>query len=210
MSRWDVDIAKHDQDGEREHEPLGTFGPEDLPAVLAEAFRRAADLGAGAPTIDGAGVVWFQDETGDESGRWFVQPFDGGPSRPFVEGLPLGWNEGLAQARGVTVVVVSDRAGFHVYASIEGEPARAIRESSQSITLGEAEFAFRGFDRSGLSADGSLLCLQHAEHGDLIHQALVVVNPATGETVGEQLDPGMSLRAFAWSPVAGDQRLAIS
>jgi len=47
MSRWDVDIAKHDQDGEREHEPLGTFGPEDLPAVLAEAFRRAADLGAG-------------------------------------------------------------------------------------------------------------------------------------------------------------------
>jgi hypothetical protein len=47
VSRWDVDIAKHDQDGEREHESLGTFGAEDLPAVLAEAFRRAAHLGAG-------------------------------------------------------------------------------------------------------------------------------------------------------------------
>lgn len=47
MSRWDVDIAKHDAAGEREHESLGTFEPDDLPAVLAEAFRRAADSGAG-------------------------------------------------------------------------------------------------------------------------------------------------------------------
>ena len=27
------------------------------------------------PTLDGEGVLWFQDETGDESGRWLVQPF---------------------------------------------------------------------------------------------------------------------------------------
>ena len=47
MNRWDVDIAKHDADGVREHVSLGTFEPEDLPSVLAEAFRRAADTGAG-------------------------------------------------------------------------------------------------------------------------------------------------------------------
>jgi hypothetical protein len=47
MNRWDVDIATHDRDGGREHESLGTFAPEDLPSVLAEALRRATDLGAG-------------------------------------------------------------------------------------------------------------------------------------------------------------------
>jgi hypothetical protein len=47
MSRWDVDIAKHDPDGEREHESLGTFAPEDLPSILAQALRRATDVGAG-------------------------------------------------------------------------------------------------------------------------------------------------------------------
>src|SRR5689334_6508982 len=46
MNRWDVDIAKHDADGGREQESLGTFEPEDLPSALAEAFRRAADSGA--------------------------------------------------------------------------------------------------------------------------------------------------------------------
>jgi len=51
----------------------------------------------GVPTLDGDGVLWFQDETGDESGRWFVQPFEGGESRPFLDGVPHGRNEGLAQ-----------------------------------------------------------------------------------------------------------------
>ena len=65
-----------------------------------------------------------------------------------------------------------------------------------------------GFLRGALSADGALLCLEHAEHGDLIHPALRVVDPRTGATVGELLDEGMSLAAKCWSPVAGDQRLA--
>src|ERR1051325_8820276 len=34
----------------------------------------------GQPTYDGEGVLWFDDETGDESGRWLVQPFGGGGS----------------------------------------------------------------------------------------------------------------------------------
>src|SRR5829696_8648020 len=55
----------------------------------------------GTPTLDGDGILWFQDETGDESGRWLLEPFTGGVPRPFLEGLPHGWNEGLAQANGV-------------------------------------------------------------------------------------------------------------
>src|SRR5687768_16848892 len=55
----------------------------------------------GMPTLDGEGVIWFQDETGDESGRWFVEPFSGGDARPFLEGVPRGWGNGLAQATGI-------------------------------------------------------------------------------------------------------------
>ena len=50
----------------------------------------------GMPTFDGEGIVWFEDETGDESGRWLVQPFAGGEARAFLDDVPSGWNEGLA------------------------------------------------------------------------------------------------------------------
>jgi dipeptidyl aminopeptidase/acylaminoacyl peptidase len=96
-----------------------------------------------------------------------------------------------------------------VYSSEDGRPAKPIYESTESLAIGEPHFAYRGFDRSGLSADGALLCLEHAEYGDLIHPALRVIDPRTGTTLGEQIDEGMTLCSVCWSPVAGDQRLAI-
>src|SRR5919198_3119918 len=74
----------------------------------------------GTPTLDGRGVVWFQDETGDESGQWLMQSFEGGKARPFLEGIPQGWNEGLAQAGRIFAAAVSDRDGFAVYVSAGG------------------------------------------------------------------------------------------
>jgi dipeptidyl aminopeptidase/acylaminoacyl peptidase len=161
----------------------------------------------GSPTLDGSGVAWFQDETGDESGRWLVQPFGGGESRPLLDGVPRGWNEGLSQAPGVVAAVISDRDGFALYVSADGEPVKELYRTTESMRMGGVDWG--GFTRAGLSADGSLLCLEHSEHGDLIHPALRVIDPRTGATVGEQLDEGMSLRAAAWSPVPGDQRLVI-
>lgn len=160
----------------------------------------------GTPTLDGQGVLWFQDESGDESGRWHVQPFDGGESTVFLEGVPHGWSEGLAQAPGVVAVGISDRDGFAVYTSIDGAAPEVIHRAPTSVRLGSVDLD--GFLRGALSADGSLLCLEHAEHGDLIHSALRVVDPRTGETEAEQVDEGMSLVACCWSPVAGDPRLA--
>jgi dipeptidyl aminopeptidase/acylaminoacyl peptidase len=160
----------------------------------------------GTPTLDGEGAVWFQDESGDESGRWLVQPFAGGETRALLEGVPHGWSEGLAQAPGVVTAGLSDRDGFAVYVSFDGDPAREVYRSSQSVRLGSVDEG--GFLLGALSADGSLLCLEHAEHGDLIHSALRVIDPRSGDTVGEQLDEGMSLLAKCWSPVQGDARLA--
>ncbi len=158
------------------------------------------------PTLDGEGVLWFQDESGDESGRWHVQPWHGGETTLFLDGVPHGWNEGLAQAPGIVVAAISDREGFAVHVSIDGGTARVIYRADRSVRLGSVEQ--EGFLRGALSADGALLCLEHAEHGDLIHPALRVIDPRTGETIGEQLDDAMSLAARCWSPVPGDQRLA--
>ena len=161
----------------------------------------------GTPTLDGEGVLWFQDETGSEAGRWVVQPFSGGETRPFLEGAPHGWSGGLAQAPGIVAAGISDDSGFGIYVSHDGGPAREIHRSPESVRIGSVDEG--GFLRGGLSADGTLLCVEHSEHGDLIHQALRVLDSRTGATVGEQLDEGLSLEARCWSPVPGDQRLAI-
>jgi len=159
----------------------------------------------GSFDVDGAHVLYWQDETGDESGRWFAQPFEGGEPRPFLEGVPPGWNEGFAVAPGVVAASVSDRDGFAIYVSLEAGEAKELYRSTEFVAVGGEA----GYNRGGLSADGTLLCLTHSEHGDVLHPALRVVDPRTGAVIAEQLDPGKSLASVAWSPVEGDRRLAV-
>ena len=160
----------------------------------------------GTPTLDGEGVLWFEDDTGHESGRWMVQPFEGGETRALLENVPHGWSDGLAQAPGIVAAGISNRDGFGIHVSLHGAPATQIYRSNEAVSIG---YDPRGFFRGGLSADGSLLALQHSEHGDLIHPAARVVDPRSGETIGEQLDRGKPVIAKCWSPLAGDQRVAL-
>jgi pimeloyl-ACP methyl ester carboxylesterase len=160
----------------------------------------------GTPTLDGEDVLWFDDETGDESGRWLVQPFAGGETRPFLEGVPHGWSEGLAQAPGIVALGISSSEGFAIYVVRDGESPRELHRSAQAVRIGSGDEG--GFLLGGLSVDGALLCVEHSEHGDVIHAALRVLDTLTGETIGELFDEGMSLLAKCWSPVPGDQRLA--
>ena len=44
---------------------------------------------------------------------------------------------------------------------------------------------------------------------DEMHEALRVIDPGTGATVAELVDDGKQLLSSAWSPVAGDDRLAV-
>jgi hypothetical protein len=160
----------------------------------------------GSVSVDGTDVLWWQDETGDESGRWFAAPFAGGDARPYLDGIPLGWNEGFAQAPGVVAASVSDRDGFAIYVSVDGGPAKETLRSTDWLRVSGPEGA--SFNRGGLSADGTLLCLQHCEGGDMLHPALRVIDPRTAGIVGDLRDEGKSLSTAAWSPVAGDGRLA--
>jgi dipeptidyl aminopeptidase/acylaminoacyl peptidase len=161
----------------------------------------------GLPSLDGKEIAWFEDETGDESGRWLVQRFTGGPIHPFLEGLPIGWNEGLALAPGVVAAGISNEKGFGIYVSLDGGPARLLYESPEAVRIASADAGM--IAHGGLSSDGSLLCLEHSEHGDLLHPALRIVDPKTGDKIAEELDEGLALAAVAWAPVAGDHRLAI-
>lgn len=173
----------------------------------------------GHVTADGRRVVWLRDVSGDESGRFVAVPFQGGEPVPLV-GFPAGWDEGLALGRARTLAAISDDQGFAVWAA-EGDAAgdaaagssgeaRLLRRHPESIRLGGGSgLAAGSVEQGGLSVDESMTALEHAEHGDLIHQALRVIDARTGRVLADLRDEGRELAAYAWSPVGGDPRLAI-
>jgi len=148
-------------------------------------------------------VVWWQDDVGNETGRWMASAFDGSEARPLVEGLPTGWRQGISFAgTGEIAIGLGTEDDYHAYFIPAAGSPRLIRADPAPIGVGRLEPAGAG----GLSADGRLICLRHAEHGDIVHEALRVVDPQ-GETVGEQVDEGSNLDPVAWSPDPGDHRL---
>lgn len=174
--------------------------------------RRLTDerVGVQLATIsgDGSELVWFSDPTGDESGRWMAVPFEGGQARELLPGAPVGWPDGLALGRDLVVGVIADRAGFALYVSDRGGPAKEIHRDVDCIGFSGTDMHLEGFDCAGLSADESLVCLEVAQEGDNIHRALRVLRSRTGEVVNELADgPGRAIHSFAWSPVPGDQRI---
>jgi dipeptidyl aminopeptidase/acylaminoacyl peptidase len=172
--------------------------------------REPVGLVSGHVSADGEWVAWHRDTTGDESGTWMVAPFSGGDAEPLAEGLPNGWDEGLAPGLRRTAAAISDHDGFGLFVADADGTTRRIRTSPESILMGGANAMTRGgTELAGLSADERLIAIEHGEHGDLIHPALRVLDASTGDVVGDLEDPGMELVTFAWSPVSGDDRLAI-
>ena len=151
-------------------------------------------------TPDGEGVVWWRDDTGDERGRWIVTPFGGGAGRPLLPDVPDGWTMGLSIVPGAIAIALATDDGYRVYVSTQGGSAREIYRHPQPAGVG-AEWPQGG---GGLSHDGGLLCIRHAEHGDIERQALRVLDPATGATIAD-LDDRARMGAVAWS---ADRRLA--
>src|SRR2546430_15510756 len=98
---------------------------------------------------------------------------------------------------GITAVGTANDDGFGVWVARGDASAELIHQHPNPVHV------------VGLSRDGSLLALEHAEHGDNIHLALRAIEPTTGRVVGEQWDgEGLGLHAAGWSPVRGDPRLA--
>jgi dipeptidyl aminopeptidase/acylaminoacyl peptidase len=162
------------------------------------------------PSADGAEVVWFEDDTGDESGSWVAAPFGGGNVRSFAAGLEGRWPAGIALGRSVVVVATSDRGGYAVHALPASGGIRELFASENPVNVGGTTRQRGGFVLGGLSPDERLVCLEHSDRGDEVRRAVRVVEVASGDVVGDEWDgEGLGLDAVAWSPRPGDARLLL-
>ncbi|GAA2581563.1 prolyl oligopeptidase family serine peptidase [Streptomyces lienomycini] len=154
---------------------------------------------------DGDWIWWFDDKDGDEFGVWRRQPFAGGADEEAVPGLDPSYPAGLALGRDGRTAVIGrstdeDGTTIHLARGDGGAPAEIYRHR-ESAGVGD------------LSHDGSLIAIEHTEHGDAMHSALRVLRP-DGSTVAELDDTRggeeeLGLEVLGFAPVDGDTRLLI-
>jgi dipeptidyl aminopeptidase/acylaminoacyl peptidase len=147
-------------------------------------------------------IVWWRDEVGDEQGRWMAVPFPGGHPEPPVLGVADGWAAGISfAADAIAIGVVTDQ-DYRVFLSPDSAAATMLVTSDRPLSVGREHPPGSG----GISSDGGLVCIRHADHGDIVHQALRVYG-TDGALIADLVDPGSNLDPTAWSPSPGDDRL---
>ncbi|MEV7832198.1 prolyl oligopeptidase family serine peptidase [Streptomyces subrutilus] len=103
--------------------------------------------------IDADEAVWWFDEDRGGSGRWRTQPFDGGPDRPALTGVPYGRPAGLALgASGTVAVGIRSPEGFGVHLGRPGGAGATVLRTTDSATLCD------------LAPDGRLLAVSGPAH----------------------------------------------
>jgi dienelactone hydrolase len=150
---------------------------------------------------DGTQIWWSDELFGDQAARWRCTPFTGGDSVDAFPGTPPGASEGLAVGLHGTAAagLALPGQGSLIVIRPPGEAARPLYRTDAPAHV------------CGMSADESLICLMHAEHGDPRHPALHVLR-ADGSVAGSLWDgPGLGLETDptlpCFSPVPGDQRI---
>ncbi|MFJ5113609.1 prolyl oligopeptidase family serine peptidase [Streptomyces sp. NPDC088551] len=161
----------------------------------------------GVLSLDGEWIWWFSDTDGDEFGVWMRQRFtagaDGAGDEPAVAGLAPSYPAGLALGRDGTAVVgrSTDEDGSTLHVVRPGGQPVEIYRHRESAGVGD------------LSHDGSLLAIEHTEHGDAMHSAVRVLR-LDGSVVAELDDTEggtreLGLEVLGFAPVEGDSRLLI-
>ncbi|MEU6272351.1 prolyl oligopeptidase family serine peptidase [Streptomyces populi] len=171
--------------------------------------HRANGTTDGVLSPDGEWIWWFDDKDGDEFGVWRRRPFGaalvvGEVDEPAVPGLDPSYPAGLAIGRDGRTAVVgrsTDDEGSTIHLARAGEAPVEIYRHRESAGVGD------------LSHDGSLIAVEHTEHGDAMHSALRVLRP-DGSTVAELDDTEggtveLGLEVLGFAPVDGDGRLLI-
>ncbi|GAB3423026.1 S9 family peptidase [Flindersiella endophytica] len=150
-------------------------------------------------SADGEWVWWFDDDGGNEQGRWMRQPFSGiGDAEFAVTGVPGGYPIGLHLGRTRTVLGFTNDDATTVHVHRDGEAVSTIYSA--------ASFA----RAAALSRNEELVAIDHTEHGDADYPAVRVIDTATGEPVADLWDGvDRGLHAVAFAPVDGDARLIV-
>ncbi|MFF9898969.1 prolyl oligopeptidase family serine peptidase [Streptomyces longispororuber] len=177
--------------------------------------NRANGTTDGLLSPDGRWIWWFDDKDGDEFGVWRRQPFTGpdgpdgeGVDEVAVPGLAPSYPSGLVLGRDGRTVVVGrstdeDGSTIHVVRpdAAPGEAPAEIYRHRESAGVGD------------LSYDGTLIAVEHTEHGDAMHSALRVLR-LDGSVVAELDDTKggteeLGLEVLGFAPVDGDTRLLV-
>jgi dienelactone hydrolase len=158
----------------------------------------------GTLSRDGAWIWWFSDTDGDEFGVWMKQPFGGGEDIPAAPALGPSYPAGLALGVGGIAVIgrSTDDEGTSVHVVRPGGETYEIYRHPESASVGD------------LSEDGTLVVVEHTEHGDAMHSALRVLRVEDGSTVAELDDTAggrrpLGLDCLGFAPVPGDTRLLV-
>lgn len=155
--------------------------------------------GTGGATIDPTGewIWWYADTDGDELGVWMRQRWDGGPDEVAVPDLGPAYSTGIAFTPSGRVVIGSSTTGgttVHVATPGANGTATLIYQHEQDATP------------IAVSADDSILVLNHSEHGDSAHPELRAMR-LDGTTIADLWDgPGRGLYGVGFTAVAGDNR----
>ena len=153
----------------------------------------------------GDAVCWWSDDSGDGNGGWVATSLVDGASAPLLTGLGDGWSEGLAWCSDRVAIALTDGDAYRLYVGSAGGEAILLHESTEPFGLGREWETTAG----GLSTDGSLLCLRRSIGGDMLHFGLTVLDGGTGDVRASLADEGLTVRVSSWSPLAGDQRVAL-
>jgi len=147
----------------------------------------------------GEWIWWFEDEKGNELGRWVREPWHGGTRETIAPRLAPAYSARIAIHGGADGFAVIGRSrsdeGSSVYVVRDNADPRRIYAHGQSAFI------------EGLSRDGTLVALFHSEHGDSRNRVLRVLDLVGGRVAELSHGPGHGLSpAGGWSPVAGDAR----
>ena len=167
----------------------------------ADTHRQVTDCPEGtlAGGLDPSGrtIWWFDDDKGNEFGRWMVEPFEGGESALAAPDLPAAYGAGLSVAGSFAVIGSSDDEGSKIHLVRDGQGSGLLYAHREDAGV------------AGLSRDEDLVCIQHSEHGDSRHPAVRVLG-LDGEPLAELYDgPGKGLWPSGWSRVPGDRRVLV-
>jgi acetyl esterase/lipase len=146
----------------------------------------------------GKGIWWFDDEKGNELGRWVREPWSGGERHTVAPELAPAYSAWLAPGSDFAVLGRSrGDEGTTMYLLRDREPPKLLYKHPQSANVAD------------LSRDETLVAIAHSEHGDSRNRALRVIDLGGAAVADLWEGPKKGLQPLRWSPVRGDERILV-